>query len=278
MLKKIVLTGAAGRLGGICRMPLSEMCEELVSTDQADTVDGLAPNETYVKADLGSLDAMVELLQGAEMVVHFGALGDEGPWETILHSNILGAYNIWEAAYRNGLRRVVYASSIHAVGMHPKTAHITVDTPHRPDTYYGLAKCFAEDLGSLFWDKRGIESVHMRIASASGAVGNARGLGTWLSDRDLIQLVQRSVEAPTTGFTVVYGVSNNDRSPYDNAGAAYLGFRPLDNAEREAEEILAKAAPMDPQNPEDMCIGGPFAVVPLGESGVAMIKARNVKA
>lgn len=277
MLKKIVLTGAAGRLGGICRMPLSEMCETLVSTDQTEGVNGLAPNETYVKADLGDLSQMVDLLEGAEMVVHFGALGDEGPWETILHSNILGAYNIWEAAHRNGLRRVVYASSIHAVGMHAKTGHITVDTPHRPDTYYGLAKCFAEDLGSLFWDKRGLESVHMRIASCSGAVGNARGLGTWLSDRDLIQLVQRSVEAPTTGFTVVYGVSNNDRSPFDNSGAAFLGFRPVDNAEREAEEILAKAAPMDPQNPEDMCVGGPFAVVPLGESGVAMIKARNVK-
>ena len=274
---KIVLTGAAGRLGNICREPLSKMCDELVSTDLADGIDGLAANETYVKCDIGDLDAVHALLEGADMIVHFGSIADEAPWEQILHSNLLSAYNIWESAYQHGAKRIVYASSIHAVGMHNKHDFIGVDAPHRPDTYYGLAKCFAEDLASLYWDKRGLETVAMRIASCSGKVGNSRALGSWLSDGDLVQLVQKSVTAPTTGFTIVYGVSNNDRAGLDNSGASALGYRPKDNAEDYAEEILANAPPQNNQDPEDMCHGGPFAVVPLGESGVEMIKARSVK-
>ena len=117
----------------------------------------------------------------------------------------------------------------------------------------------------------------MRIASATPKPGNSRALGTWLSEGDCIQLVEKSVSAPTTGFTIVYGVSNNDRAGLDNTQAMSLGFRPKDNAEDYADQILPNAEPQDPQNPEDMCHGGPFAVVPLGESGVEMIKARNVK-
>lgn len=273
---KIVLTGAAGRLGGLCRKPLAAMCDSLVSTDLAETVGDLAPNETYMQADLGEFASVIPLMQDADMVVHFGSIADEAPWEQILHSNIISAYNIWENAFQAGVRRIVYASSIHAVGMYPKHQNIGVDVPHRPDTFYGLAKCFGEDLASLYWDKRGIEAVAMRILSCSGAVGNSRAIGSWLSDGDMVQLVQKSVSAPTTGFTVVYGVSNNDRAGVNNTGAAALGYRPQDNAEVFADEIFAKAAPQDPQNPEDMCHGGPFAVVPLGESGVEMIKRRSV--
>lgn len=274
---KIVLTGAAGRLGGICRAPLSQMCDELVSTDRVDSVDNLADNETYVKCDIGERAPVHALLEGADMVVHFGSIADEAPWEDILRSNILSAYNIWESAHQHGVKRIVFASSIHAVGMHKKHDFIGVDAAHRPDTYYGLAKCFTEDLASLYWDKRGLETVAMRIASASGKVGNSRALGSWLSDGDLIQLVQKSVTAPTTGFTIVYGVSNNDRAGLDNSGASALGYRPKDNAEEFAAEILASTPPQNNQDPEDMCHGGPFAVVPLGESGVAMIKARSTK-
>ena len=276
-LKKIVLTGAAGHLGGICRKPLAAMCEELVSSDIAEGIEDLAENERYVRADIGEMDAMMSLLEGAEMVVHFGSIPDEAPWEKILHSNLLSAYNIWEAAYRHGVRRIVYASSIHAVGMYPKQQFIDTEVPHRPDTFYGLAKCFTEDLASLYWDKRGLECVAMRIYSASGKPGNSRAIGSFLSDRDMIQLVEKSVTSPTVGFTVVYGVSNNDRCPVDNSKASFLGFRPQDNAEDWAAEIYAGAPPQDNRNPEDMCHGGPFAVVPLGESGVEMIRKRSVK-
>ena len=268
MMKKLVLTGAAGRLGSYLREPLAAMCDSLVSTDIKDDIGTLYEVESYVQADIADLDAMVSITEGADMVIHFGAIVDEGPFEELLGPNFIGAYNIWEAAHRNGLRRVVYASSIHAVGMYPKNQHIGTDVPHRPDTFYGLAKCFAEDLGSMYWDKRGLESVCLRILSAA-QVNNPRALGSWLSYDDLIQLVTRAIDTPVTGFSIVYGVSNNDRAPVDNSSAAFLGYRPKDNAEDYAEEVLAKSGPLDPQDPGHMCHGGPFASVPLGQGAVA---------
>lgn len=269
-MKKLVLTGAAGRLGTELRAPLAGMAETLVSSDLSDPPDDLAANETWVRADLADLDAMIALLDGADMVVHFGAIADEAPFEVLLGPNFIGAYNIWEAAHRSGLRRVIYASSIHAVGMHDKTNHIGIDAPHRPDTFYGLAKCFAEDLASLYWDKRGIEAVCLRILSCAN-VTNSRAVGSWLSYGDLIHLVERAISTPITGFSVIYGVSANDRAPVDNSAAGHLGYRPRDNAEQFAERIFAADGPLDPTDPAHTCHGGPFAAVELGQSGVAFL-------
>lgn len=273
-MKKLVLTGAAGRLGSYLREPLTRLADELVSSDIADGIGKLYPGESYVRADLANLGEITELLKDADMVVHFGAYGDEADFDTILGPNIIGAYNIWEAAYQNGVRRVVYASSIHAVGMHPKTDFIGTDAAHRPDTYYGLAKCFAEDLASLYWDKRGVEAVCMRILSCAN-VGNPRAVGSWLSYDDLIHLVERAIDTPVTGFTVVYGVSNNDRAPVDNAKASFLGYRPKDNAEQFAEAVFAEGGVLVSSDPGNMCHGGPFASVKLGESGVATMNIKD---
>ncbi len=269
-LKKLVLTGAAGRLGSYLREPLAAMCDELLSTDIADDIGMLYDSETYVKADLASYDQILPLMEGADMVVHFGAIVDEKPFEELLGPNFIGSYNVWEAAYQHGARRVVYASSIHAVGMHKKADFIGIDAPHKPDTFYGLAKCFTEDLGSMYWDKRQLESVHLRILSAA-QVNNSRALGSWLSYDDLIHLVTRAIDTPSVGFSVIYGVSNNDRCPVDNAKASFLGYRPKDNAERYAKEVLAVEGPVDVTDPGQMCHGGPFAKVDLGQSGLAQM-------
>ena len=274
-MKKIILTGAAGRLGSYLREPLTQLCDELVSTDVVD-VGKLYPCETFVKADLTKLDEMTALMKGADMVVHFGAIGDEAPFEQILGPNIIGAYNVWEAAFQNGVKRVVYASSIHAVGMYPKTEFIGIDVPHRPDTFYGLAKCFAEDLGRMYWEKRQIESVCLRILSCA-KVTNARALGSWLSYDDLVHLVTRAIDTPIVGFSIIYGVSNNDRSPVDNSAAQFLAYRPKDNAEQFAAEILANAPPANPQDLGQMSHGGPFASVKLGNSGTATMGIVNDK-
>lgn len=268
MLKKLVLTGAAGRLGSYLREPLSKMCEELVSTDIAEGVGNLYANERFVQADISKFDEVESLMEGADMVIHFGAIVDEVPFEDIWGPNFVGSYNVWEAGYRHGVRRIVYASSIHAVGMHPSRDNIGVDAPHRPDTFYGLAKCFTEDLGRMYWEKRQMESVHLRILSAAQVTG-ARALGTWLSYDDLIQLVTRAIETPVVEWSVIYGVSNNDRAPVDNTKARHLGYRPKDNAEVFAEEILKDAQPMDPTDPGHSRLGGPFASVELGQSGLA---------
>ena len=270
MLKKIVLTGAAGRLAGYLREPLAAKCAALISTDIARMEEPLIKGESFVQADLADYAKMAEIIKGADMVVHFGGHPDEKPFEDILHANIIGCYNIWQAAHEAGVRRIVYASSIHAVGLHPKTTAINIHTPHRPDSYYGLAKCFAEDMAKLYWDKKGLEAVCLRILSCAN-VTNSRALGSWLSYDDLIHLVERAVDTPTTGFAVIYGVSNNDRSPVDNSGASFLGYRPRDNAEQFAEDILANAPAPDPRDPDQMMHGGPFATTDLGESGVAKL-------
>ena len=276
MPDKIVLTGAAGNLGHALRAPLSQMCAALLSSDIAPAKGPLLANETWVQADLARMDDVAPLMAGASTVVHFGAIVDEKPFEDLWGPNFVGAYNIWEAAYQAGVGRVVYASSIHAVGMHPTNAGIDTDVAHRPDTFYGLAKCFAEDLGRMYWEKRGLESVCLRILSCTPEPQNPRALGTWLSHADMIQLVERSVDTPTVGFTVAYGVSANTRAPVSNARVPFLGYRPQDNAEYMADSILAKAATPNPQDLAQTRVGGPFASVELGKSGVAGIRKMNV--
>lgn len=271
-MKKIVLTGARGNLGTILRTPLSRMADELVTTDISEGPRTLLDNETFVQADLSKREEIEPLIEGADMVVHFGAIVDEKPFEELWGPNYVGAYNIWESAYRAGVRRVVYASSIHAVGLVESNKGADTNEPHRPDTFYGLAKCFTEDMARMYWEKRGLEAVCLRILSCTPEPENARALGTWLSYRDLAQLVTRAIETPTTGFCVAYGVSANTRAPVSNERISFLGYRPQDNAEDWASALLAKAGPGDPQDIAQMRLGGPFAAVPLGESGMAAIK------
>jgi uronate dehydrogenase len=221
-MKKLVLTGAAGKLGGYLRGPLAGMAQTLITTDIVELTAPLVDNETFVRADLADAGAMRAIIEDADMVVHFGAIGDEARFEDILGPNIIGTYNVWEAARLTGVRRVVYASSIHAVGMYPRNQAIGLDVAHRPDGFYGLAKCFAEDLARMYWDKSGLEAVCLRILSCA-PVGNTRALGSWLSQGDLVRLVSRAIDTPTTGFTVIYGVSDNDRAPVDNGAAGFLG-------------------------------------------------------
>ena len=273
---KLVLTGAAGRLGSYLREPLAAMCDALVSTDIAPDIGKLYPGETYIRADLAEMAQIAPVLEGADMVIHFGAIVDEKPFEELLGPNFIGSYNIWEAGYKAGVKRVIYASSIHAVGMHLKSDFIGTDAEHRPDTFYGLAKCFTEDLGRMYWDKRGMESVHLRILSCA-QVNNTRALGSWLSYDDLIQLVTRAIDTPSVGFSIIYGVSNNDRAPVDNAKASFLGYRPKDNAEVFAREVLAAEGPVDTTDHGQMCHGGPFAKVDLGQSGLAQMNVVNDK-
>ena len=269
-MKKIILTGAAGRLGGYLREPLSKLCDTLISSDIQDDIGTLFEGEEYIQADLGDNAAMQFLMAGADMVVHFGGHPDEKPFDEILHANIVGCYNVWDAAHKNGVRRIVYASSIHALGMHPKNLAIDPDSPHRPDSFYGLAKCFTEDMARLYWDKKGLEAICLRILSCAN-VTNARAVGSWLSYGDLIHLVERAVTTPVAGFAVIYGVSNNDRSPVDNSKATFIGYRPRDNGEQFAEEVFASSPAGDPSDLDQMLHGGPFATTDLGESGVAKL-------
>ncbi len=269
---KLLLTGACGALGTVLRPTLAAMCDELLCVDIKDAPTDLAANETYVRADMANMDAVLPLLDGVEMALHFASHVDEAPFEDLLGPNFIAAYNLWEAAHRHGTRRIVYASSVHAVGMYPSAQGIDLDAAHRPDTFYGLAKCFTEDLARMYWEKRGLECVSLRIFSCQKEPANVRALGTWLSFGDLRRLVTCAVEAHTVGYADIFGISANTRAPVRNDKAAFLGYVPRDNAEDWADALFASAGPADPQDVGQMRLGGPFASIPLGESGIAAIK------
>lgn len=270
-MKKIVLTGARGNLGMELRAPLAALADELVSTDISPAPETLLPNETFVQADIAERAAVAKLLAGAEMVVHFGAVVDERPFEDLLGPNFVGAYNIWEEASLAGVRRVIYASSVHAIGMHETNRPASL-ADHRPDTFYGLAKCFTEDMARMYWEKRGLEAVCLRIFSCTPEPQNLRALSTWLSYADMSRAVSAAIKTPVTGFAVAWAVSNNDRAPVPPGEPRFLGFRPQDNAEDWAKELEARLPMPDAQDLGFTRLGGPFAKVPLGESGVAALK------
>ena len=237
MLNKILLTGASGRLGSYLRKPLSKLCIKLISTDIKNEIGSLFDNEEFIQADLSKFSEVEKIVKGSTMVCHFGALVDEAPFEDLWGPNFVGSYNVWESAKINKVKRIIYASSIHAVGMYSKTETLTSETLHNPDSFYGLGKCFSEDLAKMYYEKNGLESVCLRIASCA-PVTTLRSLSTWLSYNDLIQMVTRCIDTPFTGFSIVYGVSNNTRKNVDNSQCSHIGFTPNDNAEQFADEIF----------------------------------------
>jgi len=272
MIEKIVLTGAGGRLGSYLRDPISKLCKNLVSTDIKKNIAPLYENEKFIQADLSNFDEINPIIENASMVCHFGAIVDELPFDKLLGPNYVGSYNIWESSRRHKVKRVIYSSSMHAVGMYPKTMTLKTDTPHRPDSFYGLAKCFTEDLAKMYFEKNKIEAVCLRIASCA-PVNNARSLSSWLSYNDLIKLVIKSIDTPYTGYTVIYGISNNDRKNVDNSNASHIGYIPEDNAEIFAEEILQKDLTEELNDKGNQCHGGAFASTELG---VSPMKKMNI--
>ncbi len=254
---RLLITGAAGSLGGVLRKGLAPLAKTIRLTDRADLGDA-APHEEIMPAELGDFDAIMKVVEDCDAVVHFGAAPVEKPWAEILESSIKGGYNVYEAARRHGIGRVVYASSIHAVGYVRCEEGADTDTPHRPDTLYGVSKCFVEDLAKMYFHKFGIESALLRINSCFPEPTTRRHLSTWLSFDDLMQLVERCLLAERLGYTVVYGISNNRERYFDNDRVRHLGYMPRDNAEEYREKVEANTAPGDPHADEVKFVGGVF--------------------
>ena len=271
MIERLLLTGAGGRLGSYLREPLSQLCTELVSTDIKSEIGPLCKNEKFISADLSKFEEVLPLTEGVTMICHFGAVVDELPFDNLLGPNFIGSYNIWDSARRNSVKRIIYASSIHAVGMYSKTKTITPSTHHKPDGFYGLSKCFTEDLAKMYFDKNGIEAVCLRIATCA-PVTTARSLTSWLSYDDLVLLVTRSIDSISTEFSIIYGVSKNDRKNIDNSEAGHIGFLPQDNAEEYASQIFESDLTEELNDPGNQFHGGPFASTELGVSPMEKMK------
>ena len=253
----ILITGAAGRLGSELRRGLAPLARKLRLASRNGIAD-LAANEESVSFDLADEAAVLAAAEGCDAIVHFGGAPLERPWQEILDSNIRGSYHIYEAARKHGVRRVVYASSVHAIGFHRLEDHIDANAPHRPDGLYGLSKCFVEDLGRLYWDKFGIETVALRIFSSFPEPADRRMLWSWLSFEDCNRLTTAALTAPRVGFTVSFGISDNAVKPVDNRLANHLGYLPQDNSEAFRAAVEARTPVPDPKAPAVQHLGGWF--------------------
>lgn len=256
--RRILITGAAGSLGSHLRKGLSPLAERLRLCDVRD-LGAAAPHEELVRCDLSKRRAALEATRDCDAIVHFAGHPREQTFDEILSDTLPASYHMFEGARRHGARRVVYASSIHAVGFHPVESVPDTEVMHRPDTFYGLTKTFTEDLASLYWDKFGVESVMLRICSCFPAPTDRRMLWSWLSADDCVRLVTAALTAPRVGFSVIYGTSDNTAAAVSNARAGHIGFRPRDSADGFAAEVLARTERPDPEATATRVVGGAFA-------------------
>lgn len=254
---RLLITGAAGNLGRVLREGLAPLATTLRLTDRADMGEA-APHEEIMPAELGDFDAIMEIVGGCDAIVHFGAAPMERPWAEVLESSIKGGYHVYEAARRHGIRRIVYASSIHAVGYVRREEGADTETPHRPDSLYGVSKCFVEDLASMYFHKFGIESALLRINSCFPEPADRRHLATWMSFRDLVQLVERCLVAERIGHCVIYGISDNRERFFSNDKVRHVGYMPRDSAEDYRAKVEAATEPGDPFAPGVEFVGGVF--------------------
>jgi uronate dehydrogenase len=254
---RLLLTGAAGGLGRELRRRLPAHCERLRVSDIAPLGDAAA-HEDVVQADLSDADAVRALVDGVDAVVHMGGVSTEQPWEAILPANIVGAYNLYEAVRRAGVKRVVFASSNHVTGFYRQDEVIPAGAPPKPDGLYGLSKAFGEDLAQLYFDRHGIETVSLRIGSSFDKPRDRRMLHTWMSFDDMERLVLAALTAKDVGHSIICGVSANPQVWWDNASAAHIGYVPQDSSASWVAEIERTTPPGDPADPAVIYQGGAF--------------------
>lgn len=254
---KLLLTGAAGALGQALRHRLKANCKVLRLSDLND-VGPAGEGEEVVLANLGDAQAVDRAVAGVSAIVHLGGYSVEGPFEPILQANIIGAYNLYEAARQHGVRRVVFASSNHVTGFYRQSDTINADHPPRPDGMYGLSKAFGEDLSRFYFDRYGIETACVRIGSSFPEPKDRRMLATWLSYDDLHRLISACLDTPVLGHTIVFGMSDNAVTWWDNSRARHIGYRPQDSSDVFREAVYARTSPPDLSDPAAIYQGGAF--------------------
>lgn len=255
--EKLLLTGAAGGLGTALRGRLKANCAVLRLSDRHDF--GVAgADEEVVLADLADANAVDTMVKGVNAIVHLGGISVEGPFAPILQSNILGLYNLYEAARKHGVKRIVFASSNHVTGFYRQDQTITADHPARPDGLYGLSKAFGEDLSRLYFDRYGIETACVRIGSSFPEPKDRRMLATWLSFDDLHRLITACLTTPVLGHSIIFGMSDNAVTWWDNSRARHVGYAPQDSSDVFRDAVYAKTGPPDLGDPAAVYQGGGF--------------------
>jgi uronate dehydrogenase len=254
---KILLTGAAGGLGQRLRAPLKANCKVLRLSDVKPFGEA-GEGEEVVLADLADAAAVDAMVRGVDAIVHLGGISVESPFAPILAANIVGVYHLYEAARKHGVRRVLFASSNHVTGFYSQGQTITADDPPRPDGLYGLSKAFGEDLARLYFDRWGIETACLRIGSSFPEPKDRRMLATWLSYDDLYRLITACLTTPVLGHTIVFGMSNNAVTWWDNSRARHVGYVPQDSSDGFRDAVYARTPNPDLSDPAARFQGGAF--------------------
>ena len=234
-IERILITGAAGGLGRVMRQRLKGQYR-LVRLSDIQPMEAAGEGEEVVQCDLADGPAIEALCRDIDAIVHFGGYSRENDWPGILGPNIVGAINLWEGARKAGTDRVLFASSNHAIGLYRRSQRIDHNAPPRPDGRYGLSKAFGEDLACLYAYKHGVRGFSMRIGTCFPEPMNARALSSWMSYADLERLIKVGLHADYVN-EIVYGVSRNTRSWWDNSNAYRLGYDPQDDAEAFADKV-----------------------------------------
>ena len=254
---RLLLTGAAGNLGRELRPRLASYCNSLRLSDRSDMGEA-GPGEEIMLADLADQAAVQAMVAGVDAIVHLGGISTEQPWDPILAGNIVGMVNLYEAARRHGVKRIVFASSNHVTGFYRQDEVISSRDPVRPDGFYGLSKAFGENLAQLYWDRYGLETVSLRIGSSFAEPLDRRMLATWMSFDDLERLVVAALTAPVVGHSIIYGLSDNHTTWWDNRHARHIGYRPQDSSEPFRAALEARQPTLDRSNPAVIYQGGAF--------------------
>jgi uronate dehydrogenase len=254
---RILMTGAAGNLGRAMRAPLKSNCAVLRLSDLAEVGPAQA-DEEVVQANLADEQAVLALVAGVDAIVHFGGVSVEGPWGPILQANIVGAYNLYEAARKQGCKRIFFASSNHVTGYYKQSETIGVDAAPRPDGYYGVSKAFGEDLSRFYFDRHGIETACVRIGSSFPEPRDRRMLASWLSYADLHRLITAVLTTPALGHSIIYGMSANAHTWWSNDRARHIGYQAQDSSDPFRAAVFAKTGAPDPTDPAVVYQGGGF--------------------
>lgn len=260
MLEKLLVTGAAGGIGKALRPLLSDMAKSVLLSDIV-AIDDLAAHERFKVCELSDAASVRSLVEGVDGIIHLGGISVEKPFELILNGNIIGAYNLFEAARQADRPRIIFASSNHAIGFYRRDQKIDNAVVPRPDTLYGVSKAFGESLASLYADKFGLECLSVRIGSCFPEPINPRMLATWLAVEDFADLCARAFAAPRLGHTIIYGMSANDEIWWDNSNAAFLGWHPKQSSAKWRRRVLKAAGREDPDSREVVFQGGGFVTL-----------------
>ena len=250
---RVLLTGAAGGVGGVLRDGLAGRYATFRMADRADL--GLArPGEEVSVGDIRDMAWCEAITRDIDCAVHLAAQPVEAPWPGILGPNIEGCYNLFEAARLNGVRRVIFASSNHAVGFHRTDRVLDRTSPTRPDSRYGLSKVFGEALGRMYADKYGLEVACLRIGSMQPTPQDRRQLATWLSPGDLVRMVAGLIDAERFHFITPYGSSHSSTPFWTNDDIHEVAFDIRDFVRR----LPGRGPPGPAGRPSRRFVGGTF--------------------